>query len=176
MAAIPVWDPLVRICHWLVATLFFANFWLLEAGETPHEWVGYSIASLVAMRLVWGFTGPANARIVHFWPTPARINQHLKNIRAPVAIGHNPLGGAMILFLWFMLLLAALSGWLQTTDKYWGEEWVENVHNFSADIVMVAVAIHIAAVLIMPRINGTALVVPMVTGRRKQHALDRKTR
>lgn len=167
--AIVVWDPLIRVFHWTTATLFLTNYWLLEAGETAHEWVGYSVAALVAVRIVWGFIGPGNARFASFWPTPKRLVQHwheLRSRRFDPAQGHNPLGASMILLLLSLLALTAVSGWMQGLDPFWGEDWVEDMHEYAANTLMAVVAVHIVAVIIMSRYTGLGLIRTMITGRR----------
>lgn len=167
--AIVVWDPLIRVFHWATAALFLANYWLLEAGETAHEWVGYAIAALVAVRIVWGFLGRGNARFARFWPTPARLAQHWRELRSrrfDPAQGHNPLGALMILLLLSLLVLTAVSGWMQGLDRFWGEDWVEELHEYAANTLMAAVVVHVAAVIVMSRYSGLRLIRTMISGRR----------
>lgn len=164
-----IWDRFVRSCHWLVATLFLLNYWLLEGGEDVHEWVGYAIAALVVARIAWGFIGRGHARFAGFFPTPSRLKQYLREFPRGHAhdAGHNPLGGVMILFLLLMLLVTAVSGWMQELDAFWGEDWVQLLHAWSADILQAAVVVHVVAVLVMQRITGVQLVRAMITGRRR---------
>ncbi len=77
------------------------------------------------------------------------------------------MGALMILFLLFMLLVTVLSGWMQELDAFWGEEWPQRLHEYAADAVMVAVVVHVAAVLLMQRLTGVALIRTMITGRRE---------
>lgn len=51
-APLRVWDPLVRVFHWgLVAA--FATAWLTADEVQPvHEVAGYTVAGLVAFRLI----------------------------------------------------------------------------------------------------------------------------
>ena len=72
-AELVVWDPWVRIFHWSTASLFLLDYWLLEGGEPPHEYVGYAVGALLVLRLIWGLIGSRNARFSNFWPTPARL-------------------------------------------------------------------------------------------------------
>jgi len=169
--AIVIWDRFVRCFHWLVAALFLLNYWLLEGGEDLHEWAGYTVAALVTMRIVWGFVGKGHARFAEFLPTPSRLRSYLREFpRAHVRYaGHNPLGGLMILFLLFLLLVVAISGWMQELDAFWGEDWVQNLHSWGADILQVAVVIHVVAVLVMQRMTGVALIRTMITGHRNSH-------
>ena len=46
----------------------------------------------------------------------------------PRHLGHNPLGACMILTLLACVGGLALTGWLYTTDRFWGDETVEQVH------------------------------------------------
>lgn len=162
-----IWDPLVRVTHWLIAALFLCNFWLLEAGEDWHEWTGYLLLGVLLVRLVWGFSGPKNARFSDFFPTLERLSQakthwvdDLKSHQ-----GHSAIAGLMILFLWSGLLLCGVSGWLQETDAFWGEDWVELLHYWSANLVMAAVAVHVSVVVFLQWKYRVALVRSMIRGR-----------
>lgn len=166
-----VWDPLVRVFHWLTATLIVTNYWLLEAGEDAHEWVGYVVLALLAVRILWGFIGSSNARFVNFWPTPARLTHHWRELRSrqfDPAQGHNPAGAVMILLLMTLIAVTAISGWMQDLDYFWGEDWVEQLHEYAANTLMAAAAIHVCAVVLMSRYSGLGLVRTMVTGKRPQ--------
>ncbi len=164
-----VWDPLVRIFHWATAGLFMADYWLLEPGGAPHDWAGYALAALLLVRIIWGFAGPRNARFVTFWPTPARLRLHWHRLRSrdfDPHEGHNPIGALMILSLMVLLAVTAISGWMQGLDRFWGEDWVQRLHEYSADAIMVLVVIHVAGVLVVSRIAGYSLIRTMIHGRR----------
>lgn len=171
--ATPVWDPLVRLCHWLTVALVLANYLWLE--DELHEWAGYLLALTLAVRLLWGVVGSANARFASFWPTPTRLRLYLRQQlpqalrRQPQAVAHsshNPLGALMVLTLLALLLTVCISGWLQTTDRYWGEEWVALLHQYSVNLLLGCAAIHVLAVVIMQRLTGIPLIRAMVRGRR----------
>jgi len=170
--SVAIWDPLVRIFHWSVATLVMLNYWLLD--DDPHEWAGYTVAALLTLRLIWGFAsrhlaGAHNARFATFFPTPARIRHHLQQLRTrqfDPREGHNPLGALMILLMMLLMAVIAVSGWMQGLDAYWGEDWVQNLHSYSADALMVAAAIHVVAVLAMSRYADLPLIRTMISGRR----------
>jgi cytochrome b len=165
-----IWDGFVRLFHWSVASLFLLDFWVLEDGDPPHEWAGYALGALVLMRIIWGFIGPGNARFSSFFPTPKRIAAHWRELKTGEIdpnVGHNPFGGAMVIFLLSLLVLVTLSGWMQTLDAFWGEEWVQQLHEISADITMIAVVIHVSAVVLMQILTQIPLIQTMVTGRRQ---------
>lgn len=166
---ITVWDRFVRVFHWSVAVAFLLDFWVLEEGDPPHEWVGYFLGVILVLRIVWGFIGPHNARFVSFFPTPQRIKNHLADLRAHQinrAEGHNPLGGAMVIALMLMLATVSMSGWMLTWDMFWGSELMEEIHELSAELTMMLVVIHVAAIIIMGRITRIPLIRTMLTGKR----------
>ena len=78
---VKVWDLFVRLFHWSLVTCVLLNQFVLEAGETPHEWSGYIASGLVVARILWGFVGSHHARFSNFFPTPSRIRQHLVVLR-----------------------------------------------------------------------------------------------
>lgn len=167
---IPIWDIVVRLFHWSIVLLFFLNFFVLEDGENLHKWAGYLMGGFLLLRLVWGFVGPRNACFHCFCPTFKRISHHVVAIRSGCidpTEGHNPIGGLMIFLLLFMLSLTVVSGWMLTLDKFWGVEWVEELHETAANITLLAVIIHVSAVIIMERILGISLIRPMITGKRR---------
>jgi cytochrome b len=108
-----VWDPLVRIFHWsLVAA--FAIAWLTGDEESrPHELAGYAILGLVLVRIVWGFIGTRYARFSDFVYRPSTVLGYAREMLAGKPrhyLGHNPLGGMMVLALLVSLLAAGVTG------------------------------------------------------------------
>lgn len=168
--SIIIWDRFIRVFHWSLALSFLLNFWVLEAGDPPHEWVGYFIGVLLISRLIYGFIGSHYARFINFFPTPSRLKIHLKAMQQKnfdPSEGHNPMGALMIFALLVNLVIVTLSGWMQTWDMFWGEDWVEEVHEISANLVMILVAIHVTAILIMQHITRIPLIKTMLTGKRE---------
>lgn len=165
--AVYVWDPFVRLFHWSLVSCVLLNQFVLEEGETAHEWTGYTAAALVGLRLLWGLVGPRHARFADWWPTPARVRRHVQALLRGAPddhLGHNPLGAIMMLLLMALVLALALTGWLQTTDALWGEEWVEELHEGLANALLLAAALHATAALVMGRLQRVHLVRAMITG------------
>lgn len=165
--AVRVWDRFVRCFHWSLVACVLLNLWVLEEGETAHRWAGYLATGLVIARIAWGFVGSTHARFSSFWPTPRRLAEHLRDMRAgrpPVHAGHNPLGALMMLALMALVLALGVTGWLQGTDAFWGDETVAEWHEVLADMLMVLAGVHAAAALVMGRIERVRLVRAMVTG------------
>lgn len=166
-AAIYVWDPFVRIFHWSLVTCVLLNQFVLEEGETAHEWTGYVAAALVAARLLWGFVGTRHARFADWWPTPTRVRRHVHALlrgEPDDHPGHNPLGAIAMLVLMGLVLALAFTGWLQGTDAFFGEEWVEELHEGLANTLLVVAGLHAAAALVMGRLQRVGLIRAMITG------------
>ena len=171
-AGVQVWDRFVRAFHWALVSCVLANYFVVDDGEALHEWLGYAASALVMARVVWGFIGTKHARFSDFFPTPARLVRHARLLltRQPDHTdGHNPLGAVMMLALMALVLGLGLSGYLQTTDRFWGEEWLQDLHELLANGLIALAGLHAAAALVMGRIERTRLVRAMVTGVKQRY-------
>lgn len=162
-----VWDPLVRIGHWsLVAAV--AGAWITGEGfGAVHEWIGYAALVVVAIRLVWGFVGTRYARFTQFVRLPAATLAYARAVvagREPRHVGHNPLGAWMIVALVVVVVLTGGTGWLYTTDRFWGVEWVEDLHEGLATLLLWLIALHVAGAVFESVRHGENLVRAMFTG------------
>ena len=122
---------------------------------------------MVAARIVWGFVGSRHARFSDFFPTPTRLRQHLAALLAGKPehhVGHNPFGALMMLALMALVLSLGLTGYLQTTDMFWGDEWLEELHEGLASALLGLAGLHAAAALLVGRLEGTNLIGAMITG------------
>lgn len=169
-ATIKVWDPLVRVFHWSLATLFLAAYATGEDGGQVHIAAGYAISGLIALRIVWGFVGPRHARFSNFVRSPRIVVAYLREMamfRAPRFLGHNPAGGAMIVLLLVMLSGTGITGYM-TTDSFWGTEWVEEIHETFANLTVGLVALHVVGVLLSSFLHRENLAKSMITGQKRQ--------
>jgi len=174
-ALIPVWDPLVRIGHWGLVTGIAVTWLTTEGPAVVHDTVGYAVLAIVALRLLWGFVGPAKARFMSFVRAPgATLAYALRLVRGtePRHVGHNPLGGWMIVALLATAFAAGATGWLYTTDRFWGVERVEELHEFIAELLLVLAALHVAGVIVTSIRHRENLVRAMFTGRKRAPAGD----
>ncbi len=165
--SIKVWDPFVRIFHWSLVICVMVNNFVIDDGEDLHQWLGYIACTLVSARIVWGFVGTRYARFADFFPTPQRIRTHFHALRTRQEedyAGHNPLGALMMLTLIALVLALGLSGYLQTTDRFWGEEWLQELHAMIAQVLISLAGLHALAAIAMSRIERTNLVWAMITG------------
>ena len=63
-AKVRVWDPFVRVFHWLLA-LCFVGAYATSEGERwrlVHITLGYTMIGLIGFRLVWLLVGPKPSR------------------------------------------------------------------------------------------------------------------
>ena len=168
-----VWDPFVRVFHWLLVGSVFAAWWTRHGFGRTHEWIGYIPLGLVVFRLLWGFLGPRHARFSQFVRSPdhtAHYSRQLIRGKAARYLGHNPLGGWMTVALLFMIFLVSGSGWLYTTDRFWGYEWVENLHNGLTNVLIALVGVHLLGVVWSSFKNRENLVASMIHGRKRAAA------
>ena len=79
-------------------------------------------------------------------------------------VGHNPAGGAMVLLLIAMIAGIVTSGYMMTTDTFWGIEWVEDVHKALVYSTLGLIALHIAGVVLASLEHRENLARAMITG------------
>lgn len=169
-AEVRVWDPLVRAFHWSLVAAFAAAWISGEEWEQLHVLLGYAVASLVAFRLAWGIVGPKHARFSDFVYRPSRVMSYLRDtmaLRARRHLRHNPAGGAMVVALLAMLAAVCATGFMMTTDAFWGLEWVEEAHEAAVNVALVLVAVHILGVALASWEHRENLVKSMITGRKR---------
>lgn len=107
---IKVWDTFIRTFHWSLVILFFTAYLTGDEENMLHIYAGYGVLGLLIFRVIWGFIGTRYARFSDFIFGPQATRQYISSIvsRKPVRyIGHNPLGGWMIIML--LAVLGAIS-------------------------------------------------------------------
>jgi cytochrome b len=165
-----VWDPFLRLCHWSLV-LAVAAAWLTRHGAGFwHEWVGYAAGAVVVARLAWGFAGPASARFAAFLRSPGDTLRYAWLVlrrKEPRYVGHNPLGGWMSVALLAAAAFTAATGLLYTTERYWGEQWLEELHGASAEALLGLAAIHLFGVAYTSLRHGENLAAAMLHGRKR---------
>jgi cytochrome b len=167
---VKVWGRFVRTFHWSLVALFGVAYATGDEIERVHIAAGYAIAGLIALRIAWGVLGPRHARFSSFVRNPREVFIYLREavlLKAPRYIGHNPAGGAMILALLAMLAGTCITGYMMTTDAYWGSKWLEHVHEALANLTVILIVFHILGVLFASFEHRENLVKAMITGRKR---------
>lgn len=174
-AAVKVWDLPVRLFHWSLVTAVAALFLSAQLDALAlHALIGEFVLGLVLLRILWGFIGSRTARFSDFVAGPDRIRRYLETGKSET-IGHNPLGGWMILFLMAALLTQAGLGLFSNDDvtfegplAYLVDGRLSNLatgaHELLFSLLALMVAVHVGAVLFHWRIKGENLIRPMITG------------
>ncbi len=168
--SVKVWDVLVRASHWtLVAGIVAA--WFIHGKW--HEWLGYTVLAVVTLRVVWGVVARGNsryARFAQFVLSPSDTKayaQQILNRTEPRHLGHNPLGGWMIVTLLATVSGICVTGWLYTTDRFWGVGWVEDLHEGFTNVLIFLVVLHVVGVFFSSLRHGENLLAAMVHGRKR---------
>ncbi|HDZ80934.1 MAG TPA: cytochrome B [Roseobacter sp.] len=165
-----VWDPMVRVFHWSLLIAFVAAYVSGEEWEKLHVNIGYVVAGLVAFRLVWGLIGSKHARFNDFICRPSTIVAFLRDsvaMKARRYIGHNPAGGAMVIALLLAIIGISISGYMMGMDAFWGEQWVQNLHEVLVNLTIGLVVLHIAGVIFASFEHKENLIKSMFTGKKR---------
>jgi cytochrome b len=164
-----VWDAPVRVFHWLMVASFVVAFATHEGERWRllHVTAGYTMAGLVAFRLLWGLVGTRHARFADFVRGPVAVAAYLKSLlqrRPEHHVGHNPAGALAVLGLLTLTVVSVASGWTIYNDL--GGEWLEEMHELAGNLMLLLVLLHVLGVVISSRLHHENLVGAMVTGRK----------
>jgi cytochrome b len=162
-----VWDLPVRAFHWLLVLSFTGAFLTADSERLRdiHVWLGYAVLGLLAFRLVWAFVGSRYARLRSFAFGPRAVLAYLRSLltfRPLHYTGHNPAGSWVIYLLVVLGLVTGASGYATYRDI--GGEWLEDLHEGAANVMLTLVFVHIAGVLVSSLMHRENLVKAMVTG------------
>lgn len=178
---VKVWDLPTRAFHWLLAVCVATAWWSGNAGRMDlHFTLGYVVLGLLALRLVWGFIGFPTARFSRFVRGPKAAAGYLRYRLGlpggePPPLGHNPIGGWMVVALLLVLTVQAATGLFTSDDimvdgpltSYVSSGMVaalSTIHRIEAKIVLLLAVVHVAAVFVYLLVFRENLVRPMVTG------------
>jgi cytochrome b len=75
----------------------------------------------------------------------------------------------MMLALMALILSLGVTGWMQTTDTWFGEEWLMELHEWLANGLLLAAGLHAAAAIVMGRLERVHLVRAMITGVKRSY-------
>jgi len=182
---IKVWDPLLRAFHWTLVTAFVIDYLTEDDWMRLHANAGYVITGLLVFRLIWGFVGPRHARFANFVFAPRIVYSYFRNMlrgRSARYVGHNPVGGAMVIALMLLLTATSVSGialyavgdqagplahWLGGLGSVW-ESRLKHVHEFFANFTLLLVIAHVCGVIAGSVLHEENLVRAMITGNKQR--------
>ncbi len=164
----PIW---VRLTHWALAAACVLNLAILEEGEEPHQWVGYAAAALVGIRAIAGQRSKKRAlKLSLMLPRPRLLLAELKKLIAKKALdrpeGHSPLAAPVMLGIWGAILVLALTGFMQLSDTFYGEEWVYEIHELTSQALWALIAAHMLGLAHDTRSSGKPTWKGMFTGQK----------
>jgi cytochrome b len=181
LVAIRVWDLPVRIFHWALLLVFafqVASGYIGGDAMAWHVYSGYCMLVLVVFRILWGFAGSTHARFASFLAGPVATLHFAKRLfsrEAVPQVGHNPLGGWMVVALVAALALQAASG-LFANDGIATEgplmalvsvetaTLISQFHRGNVKLLIVLSCLHVAGVLFHWLVKKDDLVGAMFTG------------
>ena len=183
VAAIPsvvpsrlVTDAPTRMFHWLFA-LSFVGAYLTADGERwrlLHVTLGYTMAGLLGFRVLYGLLGPRTAGLGLLWRKLTGASAWLRSLPQanslqdiPWRPGQNVLTALSILALLVMVVPLTLSGYATYHDwgDFLGGDWVEDVHEFFGEAVLVVALAHVAWIAILSVLRRKNQALPMLSGR-----------
>lgn len=200
MATVKVWDIAVRIFHWSLVVAFATAYLSGDENELLHANAGYVIIGLLAFRVIWGFIGTKHARFADFIYSPAKIFAYARSLAGGSPshyLGHNPLGGIMVIALLISLSLACFSGLklyaaedgkgplanagsLSIISSAYaheggehhvrdkaGAEFWEEIHELFVNVSLGLVGLHIVGVVVSSLLHREKLVKAMITGNKE---------
>ncbi|MEQ1661804.1 MAG: cytochrome b/b6 domain-containing protein [Thiobacillus sp.] len=185
-----VYDPLLRVLHWVLALSIVAlivTSQLAEAFEhgqyeetiwNLHVLAGYVLTSSLLARLLWGLVGPTSARWRDMWhPTVWKDSLKNRSLSRVHRRGHDPLASlAYLLAYGVMALMVATGLGLAASEFQTGPlahwlgdiEWLEDVlgepHEAGFILMLCFISLHMAA-LVFHQLNGERVAQSMLTGR-----------
>jgi cytochrome b len=188
-ALIQVWDLFIRLFHWQLV-LLIPFLWLSaeEGGDwlIYHQFAAIYLLFLIVLRVLWGFWGSKYARFSDFICSPSALLNYARHLFAKSsstpdsspALGHNPMGGLMVVLMLLILLLQIVLG-LFSMDDFWFEgplvqfissdlsEQLTRYHHLLFNVIVAVVGLHIAAIIAYKWVKKQNLVAAMLHGKKE---------
>lgn len=181
LMALRVWDLPVRIVHWAMVALLIALVVTVKIGGAAMDWhirAGEMMLTLVLFRILWGFLGSREARFSSFVRGPGTVLGYTRSLLRPrhaEFVGHNPLGGWMVVALLLALLVQASLGLFANDDiategplvRFISKDLsdaISSLHRRNAWLVIALAAVHIVATLFYLIQFKENLILPMIDG------------
>jgi cytochrome b len=181
-----VWDFPTRAFHWSLAILVGFSWYTGSSAGAWLDWhflSGYAILALLIFRVGWGFVGGAWARFSSFLKGPAAAIHHIRELFSPRDlrdIGHNPLGGWVVVAI-LTILLAQVGTGLFMNDSDMGlsggpyadyvsgavRSKLASFHGSNSKVILAVIAAHVGAVVIYLIWKGENLIGAMISGSKR---------
>jgi cytochrome b len=169
LATQPVWSLSVRSLHWTLALSMIGSFATHENGGVVHENLGYIALAAASLRVILGFVASGYWRFSQFVKGLKATSSYAKDVinkRELRYLGHNPLGGWMVVALLTDAVLTGFTGWLYTTDRFWGIKWVADLHGALGEALLPLLFLHIVGAIFTSYRHQENLIASMLHGRK----------
>lgn len=161
------WDLLTRSLHWALALALVFNLFILEEGDPPHQWVGYAAVAVVTARFIWGLVARNQASFKSFPVHPRQVFHFIRSgFDSSSFRGHNPLASLTYIAIWLLVLSLGLTGYLMGTDRFWGDEQLEEIHSKLATAIQGLILIHLLGIFVDSARYKRKTWLGMITGRK----------
>ena len=167
-------DATTRMLHWLMA-LSFTGAYLTADGERwrlVYVTLGYTLGGLLVCRLLWGLLGPRQVRLSVLQRKLQGLPGWLKSLPAVRSLdtlqpawrqGQNLLMALVVALILGLIIPLTLSGYAVWDE--WGGEWLEDVHEFFGNTLLIVVLAHIGLIALLSLLRRKNQALPMLTGR-----------
>ena len=167
-------DVPTRVFHWLFALSFVGAYLTADAERWRllHVTMGYTLAGLLAFRVLYGLFGPRQARLGLLWRKLAGAPAWLRSL--PAALPNGPAvnwrqGQNLLMALAVAALLAlalplTISG-IATYQEWLGGDWLEDIHEFFGNTFLGVVLAHLALIAAVSVLRRKNQALPMINGR-----------
>jgi cytochrome b len=163
------------LVHWLLAGLIAFSWWSVHNHHTDwHIWSGCAILTLLIFRVLWGFVGSSTARFSNFVRGPRAVANYFRGRWS--GVGHNPLGAISVLALLGAVAVQVGLGLIAEDEDglYTGplyrlvstdtSDKARDIHELWFNVILALIVLHVAAIIVY-RLRGKRLTLPMITGR-----------
>lgn len=177
------WDLPTRVFKWTLVALIAIAYVTYTTGNIAwHVINGYAILVLVTFRLLWGLFGSSTARFTTWvtWPWNALLyGLDLVRGRTRHYLGHNPLGGWMIIALATLIIAQGVSGlWTVDSNGVIGgpfantdfsdptptQRFLSRYHHWIYYVLLGFAALHVTANVVYQFVKKDPLISAMVVG------------
>ena len=186
-----IWDLPLRLFHWLLVLSISASWYTSNQDNGYIEYhllVGYFTLGLIIFRILWGFIGTTHAKFINFFPSLSKVVLYIKAFNQEKTLkypGHNPLGSLMVFFMLSTVLIQAISGLFMNDDIFTYGPYNSSVsseleaififiHRNGFNLILGAIALHIAAIVYYVGVKKQALISAMFTGKKSANEVNKK--
>lgn len=152
-----IWSLPTRLFHWLLAIGFTVAYILgdFENLENWHFAFGAFVGALIFFRLLFGLFGPKYSNFSDFPIALKNQKEFIKSYfsKSKTYVGHNPVASVIMLLILITGILCSISGYVlyaeenDVLSRGISEDFLEESHEFLANIFLVLVGIHLFGVL-----------------------------